>query len=66
MSREIALRQLFRWMPLLFGVGFIAPLVAQTMAAWDWQAPLGMSRIAFGLLIGAPWGLYAVIRGRWV
>lgn len=66
MTGEIALRQLFRWMPLLFGLGFIAPLVAQIMAAWDVAAPLGMSRIAFGLLIGAPWGLYAVLRGRWV
>jgi hypothetical protein len=36
------------------------------MAYWDIVAPFGISRIAFGLLIGAPWGLYAVIRGRWV
>ena len=63
---EAALKHVFRWMPLLFGIGFIAPLVAQTMALWDVAAPWGMSRIAFGLLIGAPWGLYAVLRGRWV
>ncbi len=53
-------------MPLLFGIGFIAPLIAQTMAYWDIAAPFGMSRIIFGLLIGAPWGLYAVLRGRWI
>jgi hypothetical protein len=63
---QAAARQLFRWMPFLFGIGFIAPLVAQTMALWDVAAPWGMSRIAFGLLIGAPWGLYAVLRGRWI
>ena len=63
---QAAVQQLFRWMPLLFGIGFIAPLVEQTMAVWDIGAPLGMSRIAFGLLIGAPWGLYAVLRGRWI
>jgi hypothetical protein len=63
---QAAVTQLFRWMPLLFGIGFIAPLVAQTMAYWHWDAPFGLSRIAFGLLIGAPWGLYAVLRGRWV
>ncbi len=63
---ELALRKLFYVMPFLFGIGFIAPLIAQTMAYWDVAAPFGMSRIAFGLLIGAPWGLYAVLRGRWI
>jgi hypothetical protein len=63
---ELALKKLFYIMPFLFGIGFIAPLIAQTMAYWDIAAPFGMSRIAFGLLIGAPWGLYAVLRGRWL
>ena len=63
---EIALKRLFYWMPFLFGIGIIAPLIAQTMAYWDIAAPFGMSRLAFGLLIGAPWGLYAVWRGRWI
>ena len=61
-----AVNQLFRWMPLLFGIGFIAPLIAQALALAGVEAPLGMSRIAFGLLIGAPWGLYAMLRGRWI
>jgi len=63
---ELALKKLFYLMPFLFGIGFIAPLIAQTMAYWDISAPLGISRIAFGLLIGAPWGLYAMLRGRWI
>ena len=63
---QAAVQQLFKWMPFIFGIGFIAPLIAQTMAYWDVAAPFGLSRIAFGLLIGAPWGLYAVLRGRWV
>jgi hypothetical protein len=63
---RVAVKGVFRWMPLLFGIGFIAPLIAQTMEVWDIAAPFGMSRILFGLLIGAPWGLYAVLRGRWV
>ncbi|WP_234032165.1 hypothetical protein [Parerythrobacter jejuensis] len=53
-------------MPLLFGLGFIAPLIAQTMAVWEWDAPLGLSRIALGLIVGGSWGLYATIRGRWI
>ena len=63
---ELALKKLFYVMPFLFGIGFIAPLIAQTMAWWGVAAPFGMSRLLFGLLIGAPWGLYAVIRGRWI
>ena len=63
---EIALKKLFYIMPFLFGIGFIAPLIAQTMAYWDIAAPWGMSHIGFGLMIGAPWGLYAVLRGRWL
>jgi hypothetical protein len=61
-----AVKQLFYWMPFLFGIGFIAPLIAQSLAWWDLPAPWGMSAIGFGLLIGAPWGLYATLRGRWV
>jgi len=63
---ELALKKLFWIMPFLFGIGFIAPLIAQTMAYWDIAAPWGLSRVSFGLLIGAPWGLYAMIRGRWL
>ncbi|MEO0063356.1 MAG: hypothetical protein RLZZ08_1916 [Pseudomonadota bacterium] len=63
---EIALKKLFAVMPFLFGIGFIAPLIAQTMAAFHIEAPVGFSQIGFGLLIGAPWGLYATLRGRWL
>lgn len=63
---ENVFKQIFHWMPFFFGIGFIAPLIAQTMNAWHWQAPFGLSNIAFGLLIGAPWGLLTVIRGRWI
>ena len=61
-----AVRKLFSVMPFLFGIGFIAPLIAQTMAYWEIPASFGISRIVFGLLIGAPWGLYATLRGRWI
>lgn len=60
------IRKLFYVMPFLFGIGFIAPLIAQSMTEFGWNAPFGLSLIAFGLLIGAPWGLYATVRGRWV
>ena len=61
-----AVKLLFQWMPLLFGLGFIAPLIAQVIALWGISAPFGLSRIELGLLIVGPWGLYAVLRGRWI
>ena len=66
MTMQGAINQLFRWMPILFGIGFIAPLIAQAMAMAGIEAPFGISRIAFGLLIGASWSLYAMLRGRWI
>ena len=63
---ETGVKRLFAVMPLLFGVGFIAPLIAQSMAVWDVAAPGGMSRLAFGLAVGGTWGLIANLRGRWL
>lgn len=63
---QAAVKGLFHWMPLLFGIGFLAPLIAQIMLRFDLTAPFGLTPIALGLLIGAPWGLVTVIRGRWL
>ncbi|MXP41517.1 hypothetical protein GRI75_07660 [Altererythrobacter soli] len=62
----VVIKKLLIWMPFLFGIGFIAPLTAQLMTAWDVQPPLGLSPIAFGLIFGGLWGLYANIGGRWL
>ena len=63
---ETGVKRLFAVMPLLFGVGFVAPLIAQGMAVWNVAAPWDMSRLAFGLVVGGTWGLVANIRGRWL
>lgn len=57
---------LFAFMPLLFGLGFIAPLLLQTgfaaiLAGWLGVAPLGLA-----LAIGGGWGGLACLRGRWL
>ena len=62
----MVLKQILAWMPFLFGLGFIAPLIAQAMTAGDVAAPFGISRIGFGLIIGGTWGLIANLRGRWL
>jgi len=52
--------------PLLFGIGFIAPLVAQSLDAASLAAPLGLSNIAFGLAVGVSLGTIARLRGTWL
>ncbi len=61
-----ALRKLIHYLPLLFGLGFIAPLTAQLMVAFGIAGPLGFTPLAVGLAFGGAWGLYAQLRGRWV
>lgn len=63
---EVAIKKLFEIMPFLFGIGFIAPLVAQMMIAAHISAPLDMSPLTLGLALGGTWGLVANIRGRWL
>jgi hypothetical protein len=63
---QVAVRKFFALMPFFFGIGFIAPLIAQSAVALHVTPPFGLSPVAFGLLIGAPWGLYATLRGRWL
>jgi hypothetical protein len=56
----------YQWGPVLFGIGFLAPLIAQTLDANGLAAPLGLSGIQFGLAVGIVGGLVAKIRGTWV
>ena len=52
--------------PVLFGVAFLAPLIAQSLEAMSLSAPLGLEAIHFGLGVGLLLGVVAAIRGRWV
>jgi hypothetical protein len=52
--------------PLLFGIGFVAPLIAQSMDALFFTAPFGMSNLALGLLVGVIGGVIATRRGTWL
>ncbi|HCX68540.1 hypothetical protein [Parvibaculum sp.] len=54
------------WGPVLFGIGFLAPLIAQSMEALHIAPPFGLPSIATGLAIGTLAGLIAKYRGSWV
>jgi hypothetical protein len=51
--------------PLVFGVGFLAPLIAQLLTAVSFSIN-GIDNIYLGLFIGCLLGLIAQIRGSWV
>jgi hypothetical protein len=58
--------QLAQLGPVIFGVGFIAPLIAQSLDATSLSAPLGLSNLVFGLSVGFTMGVIARLRGSWV
>ncbi len=66
MKARDLLGKLGEWGPVFFGIGFIAPLVAQSMDAAGIGAPFGLATIQVGLVVGATTGLVAKIRGSWL
>lgn len=66
MSVTNLLRKAFEWGPVLFGIGFIAPLVAQSLDAASVSAPMGLSPVQLGLVIGISLGGVARLRGTWI
>lgn len=54
------------WGPVFFGLGLLAPLIAQTLERFSVTPPLGMTPLATGLIIGPAVGLCAKLRGRWL
>jgi len=52
--------------PVFFGLGFVAPLVAQTLDAMGLEAPIAPSSLVFGLAFGLAAGLVAQVRGSWL
>jgi hypothetical protein len=52
--------------PLLFGFGFLAPLIAQIITRIGWVPPAGISPLVIGLAFGGGLGALANIRGRWL
>ena len=61
-----ALKAIFFVMPLLFGIGFIAPVTAELISLAGTTPPLGVSPLGLGLVLGTLWGGYATIKGSWL
>ena len=53
-------------MPLIFGIGFIAPLITQLLERALPGAAQAQWPLLAGLAIGGSWGALANLRGRWL
>tara|TARA_R110000868_G_scaffold69491_2_gene204550 strand:+ start:1905 stop:2102 length:198 start_codon:yes stop_codon:yes gene_type:complete len=60
------LKALGPWGPVLFGIGFLTPLIAQIIERAGATPPLGLSPLVMGLIVGPALGLAAKLRGRWI
>jgi hypothetical protein len=54
------------YMPLIFGIGFLAPLIAQVIERAGLPLTYAIAPLAAGLVIGGLWGAHAQFRGRWI
>lgn len=63
---QFVLKNLIHFMPLIFGIGFLGPLIAQIIQMLGWPTLLGLSSLTLGLVIGTAWGAFAQFRGRWI
>ena len=52
--------------PILFGIGFLAPVIAALLGAAGIHAPFGLSPIQVGLGIGVLLGIVARQRRTWL
>jgi hypothetical protein len=60
------IKTVFFFGPLLFGLGFLTPLIAQVITTMAWTPPFGLTPLVTGLILGGGLGLLAQIRGRWI
>ena len=61
-----AISLVFRFGSILFGLGFLAPLIATLIANAGIDLPFGSTPLLLGLLLGGGLGLLAQLRGTWL
>jgi len=66
MMLKMILERVFEWMPVIFGIGFVAPVIAAFMNAGGVHSVFGIAAIYIGCAAGLTWGLIAKFTGRWV
>ena len=62
---KAVIEKLLYFLPLIFGVGFLAPLTTEILQA-NGLAPFGLPPLAAGLILGTAWGAWATWRRSWL
>jgi hypothetical protein len=62
---KAAIEKLLYVLPLIFGIGFFAPLSAEIFQATG-LSPFGLPPLAAGLILGTAWGAWATWRRNWL
>lgn len=62
---KAAIEKLLYVLPLIFGVGFLAPLAAEILEV-NGLAPFGLPPFVAGLILGTAWGAWATWRRSWL
>ena len=57
---------IFKFGPLVFGFGFMAPLFAELIVRAGVSLPFGLTPLLAGLILGGGFGLIAQMRGSWI
>jgi len=57
---------IFKFGPLVFGLGFLVPLIHELIARFDMALPFGVSAWGIAVAIGGGLGLMAQARGSWI
>lgn len=57
---------IFKYGAFIFGLGFMAPLIAQVIVRLGLELPMGLNPLLLGLVLGGGLGLIAQVRGSWI
>ena len=57
---------IFRYGALVFGLGFLAPLIRELIILSGIAVPFGVSPLLVGVIFGGGLGVIAQIRGSWI
>lgn len=66
MDFKSTITMVFRWMPIIYGIGFLAPLFAAFITLSGVDVPFGRTPLDLGLALGLGWGVVAKLTGRWI
>jgi len=63
---KAVVQTIFYYGPIWFGLGFLAPLISQSIQAFGWTPPFDLAPLYVGLIIGGTYAIIAQVWRRWI